>query len=483
MKVAIITPTTVDHTTISQTAVLVIFMVNVYLGIFTHLKILLPSKFCARSCNIEAGEIPNFKRCHIVIKYDMKAQIENAVQGTITKEMRHVALEEGVDVEIIRQRVANGQIVIMGHRHPVGIGRGLRTKINANIGTSSVAVDSELEAQKAVIAVKYGADTISDLSMGGDIVQIRRSILQAVPVPLTTVPIYQTVAEHGSVCPITQEDIIETIRKQVKEGVSSVVIHAGLTLEMLSMLREAQRVMGIVSKGGSLTSAWMIEHESENPFLENFDEILEILRAKDTVLSLGNAMRSGCIHDRRDNPQLLEIRKNAVLAEQANKAGVQAIVEGMGGHVWVGDIEKYVRYHKDVIDNRPLFVAGPLPIDVAVGYDHIAACVGASLASGAGADYLCAVTPSEHLALPNLNQVKVGVIAFRIAAHIGDSIKYGPSDKDLELARMRRSRDWEGQFELALDGERAREIHPPIKGCTMCGEYCALEFMDRYLGG
>ncbi len=433
--------------------------------------------------SIKTGEIPNFKRCHIVIKCGMKTQIENAAQGTITKEMRHVALEEGLDVEIIRQRVANGEVVIMGRQHPIGIGKGLRTKVNANIGTSSVAVDPGLEAQKATIAVKYGADTISDLSMGGDIVQIRRGISRAVPVPLTTVPVYQTVAEHGSFRSITQEDIIETIRKQAREGVSSVVIHAGLTLEMLSMLREAQRVMGMVSKGGSLTSAWMIEHESENPFLENFDEILEILRAGDTVLSLGNAMRSGCIHDTRDNPQLLEIRKNAALGEQANKADVQVIIEGMGGHVWIGDIKKYVKYHKKIINNRPLFVAGPLPIDVAVGYDHIAACVGASLASGAGADYLCAVTPSEHLALPNLNQVREGVIAFRIAAHIGDSIKYGPSDKDLELARMRRSRDWEAQFELALDGERAREIHPQARGCTMCGEYCALVLMDRYLGG
>jgi len=413
----------------------------------------------------------------------MKTQIQSAVQGIVTKEMKHVALEEKVDVEIIRQRVASGEVVIMGHRHPVGIGRGLRTKVNANIGTSSVAVDPELEAQKAIIAVKYGADTISDLSMGGDIVRIRQSILQSVHVPLTTVPIYQTVAEHASFRPITHEDIIEIVRKQVREGASSVVIHAGLTLEMLSMLRGARRVMGMVSKGGSFTSAWMIEHESENPFLENFDEILEILRAGDTVLSLGNAMRSGCIHDTRDSPQLLEIRENAALAERANKADVQVIIEGMGGHVWVGDIEKYVKHHKKVIDNRPLFVAGPLPIDVAVGYDHIAACVGASLASGAGADYLCYITPSEHLALPNLNQVREGVVAFRIAAHIGDSLKYGPSDKDIELARMRRSRDWEAQFELALDGERAREIHPQTKGCTMCGEYCALELMDRYLGG
>lgn len=405
----------------------------------------------------------------------MMTQIESAAQSRITEEMRGAALAEGIDEEVVLKRVASGEIVIM---RSVGIGKGLRTKINANVGTSSIAVNPSLEVEKAKVAAKCGADTVSDLSMGGDIDSIRREILQAVPVPITTVPIYQAVA-RCSFHKMTREHIIETIRKQVKEGISSVVIHAGFTLKTLPLLKE--RTMGMVSKGGSFTAAWMLEHDSENPFQEGFDDILEILHDKDVVLSLGNAMRSGCVHDMQDGPQLLEIKANAELADRANEAGIQTIIEGMGGHIWARDIEKYVKYHKEVARNRPLFVAGPLPIDVAVGYDHIAACVGASLASGAGADYLCAVTPSEHLALPELEHVREGVIAFRIAAHIGDTIKYGLSDRDLNLARMRRSRNWEGQFRFALNGERAQEIHSQ-EGCTMCGEYCALEIMDKYLG-
>lgn len=406
----------------------------------------------------------------------MRTQIESAAQGEITEEMRRVALTEGIDEEVILKRVANGEIVIM---RSVGIGKGLHTKINANVGTSSVAVDPSLEVEKAKVAVKYGADTVSDLSMGGDIDGIRREILQAVPVPITTVPIYQAVVKY-SFHKMTREHIIETVRKQVKEGVSSMVIHAGFALETLPLLKE--RTMGMVSKGGALTAAWMLEHDGKNPFQEGFDDILEILHDEDVVLSLGNAMRSGCVHDMQDGPQLQEIETNAKLADRANDASIQVIIEGMGGHIWARDIEKYVKYHKEITRNRPLFVAGPLPIDVAVGYDHIAGCVGASLASGAGADYICAVTPSEHLALPELEHVREGVIAFRIAAHIGDTIKYGLSDKDLDLARMRRGRDWKGQFKFALDGERAQEIHSQ-EGCTMCGEYCALEIMDRYLRG
>ncbi|ATZ61165.2 MAG: phosphomethylpyrimidine synthase ThiC [Methanosarcinales archaeon Met12] len=405
----------------------------------------------------------------------MMTQIESATQGRITEEMKRVALAEGIDEEVVRERVANGEIVIM---RSVGIGKGLRTKINANIGTSSVAVDPALEVEKAKVAVKCGADTVSDLSMGGDIDGIRREILQAVSVPITTVPIYQAVV-RCSFQKMAQKDIIETIRKQVMDGVSSIVIHAGFVLETLPLLKE--RTMGMVSKGGAFTAAWMLEHNSENPFQEGFDDILDIVHDNDVVLSLGNAMRSGCVHDMQDGPQLQEIKANTELADRANDAGIQVIIEGMGGHIWARDIEKYVKYHKEVTRNRPLFVAGPLPIDVAVGYDHIAACVGASLASGAGADYLCAVTPSEHLALPDLEHVREGVIAFRIAAHIGDTIKYGLSDRDLKLAMMRRGRNWEGQFKFALDEERAREIHSQ-EGCTMCGEYCALEIMDKYLG-
>ncbi|MBU2617744.1 MAG: phosphomethylpyrimidine synthase ThiC [Euryarchaeota archaeon] len=411
-------------------------------------------------------------------------QIEDAKSGKITREMACVALDERIEQEILRKRIASGEIVIVTRRKckPLGIGKGLRTKVNVNLGTSSVVVDPDAEIRKAMIAVEHGADTISDLSMGGDIDEIRRAISHAVSIPLTTVPIYQTTAEKGSFHKIDQDDLIRIIQKQVQEGVSSVVIHAGFTLDTLTSLKKASRTMGMVSKGGSFTAAWMIEHKKENPFLERYDEILEMLRRRDVVLSLGNAMRSGCVHDLSDKPQLSEIQRNAELARRANDVGVQTIIEGMGGHVPVKEIVAYVKYHKKIAGNRPLFVSGPLPTDIAVGYDHIAACVGASIASGAGADYLCAITPSEHLALPNIDHIREGTIAFRIAAHIGDSMKYGLSDRDLNLARMRRHRDWEGQFKFALEGEKARQIHSSGDTCTMCGDFCALKIMEQYLG-
>ncbi|HIH37101.1 MAG TPA: phosphomethylpyrimidine synthase ThiC [Methanocellales archaeon] len=411
-------------------------------------------------------------------------QIEEAKSGRTTREMVDVALHEKTELDIVRKHIASGEIVIMTcpKCKPLGIGKGLLTKVNVNIGTSSMAIDPDAEVKKAMVAVEHGANTISDLSMGGDIDEIRRAISDAVSVPLTTVPIYQTTAEKGSFHEIDQEDLIKTIKKQVQEGVSSVVIHAGFTLDTLTSLKKATRIMGMVSKGGAFTAAWMIAHKKENPFLEKYDEILEILLRKDIVLSLGNAMRSGCVHDMSDKPQLSEIQKNAELARHANDVGVQTIVEGMGGHVPAKNIVAYVRHHKKITGNRPLFVSGPLPTDIAVGYDHIAACIGASLASGAGADYLCAITPSEHLALPSIDHVREGTIACRIAAHIGDSMKYGLSDQDFNLAKMRRQRNWEGQFKFALDGERARQIHSPGDTCTMCGDFCALKIMEQYRG-
>jgi phosphomethylpyrimidine synthase len=352
----------------------------------------------------------------------------------------------------------------------LGIGTGLKTKINANIGTSSDQVHPKLEVEKAKMAEKFGADTISDLSMGGNIDEIRKNIFKASNLPITTVPIYQAIADCGSFKAVEFDDILKTIRKQVSGGVNSLVVHAGFTKAMLNSLRDIDRIMGMVSKGGALTAAWMIEHNVENPMLENLNEILEILYEHDVVLSLGNTMRSGCVYDRKDIPQLNEIAENSKLAKIANKAGVQVIIEGMGGHVLPSEI--------------PLFVAGPLPIDIAVGYDHIAASVGGAMASGAGADYLCYITPAEHLGLPNLDQVREGVVAFKIAAHIGDTMKYGPSELDRRIAEFRHKQDWEEQFNLALDGEKAKEIHPiDQKICTMCGKYCALRIMEDFLKG
>jgi phosphomethylpyrimidine synthase len=417
-------------------------------------------------------------------KINNNTLFELANSGKPAHQFSEIAKYENVETATITQKVASGEIIIMTRKNKpsLGIGTGLRTKINANIGTSSDCVNPKEEITKATVAEKYGADTISDLSMGGDIDQIRQEIIKVTNSPMTTVPIYQAVAEKGAFKHVDLEDILKTIKKQINQGISSVVIHAGFTKRTLEKLRNVDRIMGMVSKGGALTAAWMIEHNTENPLLDNFNEILNILYERDVVLSLGNTMRSGCIHDIKDSPQLDEIELNNKLATRANKAGVQVIVEGMGGHVQPNEIQKFVQFYKSKTENRPLFVAGPLPIDVAVGYDHIAASVGGAMASGAGADYLCYITPAEHLGLPNIQQVREGVVAFKIAAHIGDTIKYGPSIRDRELALHRHKQDWDAQFELAIDGDRAREIHPEEqKICTMCGRYCALRIMENFL--
>lgn len=411
--------------------------------------------------------------------------LEAAIAGRDVQVINSVAKVEGIRHDFLLRQIASGRVVIMQRdgKPAVGIGEGLKTKINANIGTSAEVFDLDDEVLKSRIAEKYGADTITDLSMGGPIDEIRRRILEETSVPLTTVPIYQTVVERGSFKAISGHDLIRMIRKHVDGGISSIVVHAGFTQAMLEELRNAKRIMGMVSKGGSFTSAWMLQSGKENPFLSHFDEICGVLAERNVVLSLGNTMRSGCIHDSIDGPQEMEIEVNGRLARRANELGVQVIIEGMGGHVSPDKIPGYVAHYKRKTDHRPLFVAGPLPIDTGVGYDHISGCVGGSLAAGAGADYLCYITPSEHLALPNAAQVREGVVAFKIAAHVGDTLKYGPRPEDKRLALCRRARDWENQFKSAIDGDRAREIHHQGQGdtCSMCGKYCAILIMERYL--
>ena len=410
--------------------------------------------------------------------------LEAAVAGRDVPVINSVARVEGVRPNFLLRQIASGRIVIMQRdgKPAVGIGEGLKTKVNANIGTSAEVFNPDEEVLKARIAETYGADTITDLSMGGPIDEIRGRISGETTLPLTTVPIYQTVVERGSFKAITEHDLIQMIRKHVDDGISSIVVHAGFTKAMLESLRSTKRIMGMVSKGGSFTSAWMLQSGKENPFLSHFDVICGILAERNVVLSLGNTMRSGCIHDPMDGPQEKEIDMNASLARRANELGVQVIIEGMGGHVSPDRISSYVTHYKRVTDYRPLFVAGPLPIDTGVGYDHISGCVGGSLAAGAGADYLCYITPSEHLALPNAAQVREGVVAFKIAAHIGDTLKYGLRPEDKLLALHRRARDWENQFRAAIDGDRAREIHQgKAETCSMCGKYCAILIMERYL--
>jgi phosphomethylpyrimidine synthase len=408
----------------------------------------------------------------------MHTQVEQAQRGRITPQMEKVARSEGMDPHELCDRIAAGSAVIMQRgRHVTGIGKGLSTKVNVNLGTSSTKACLDDEIQKARIAEKFGADTISDLSMGGDINAIRKEIFSVTTLPVTTVPVYQAVVENG-LKQMTADDILSTLRMQAEQGISSMVIH-GVNREMLGELKRKKRLLGIVSKGGSITSAFMLMNRCENPFVEHFDEVLSTCRRHDIILSLGNTARSGCIHDRRDRMQLAEIRQNVQLAHRARSAGVQVIIEGAGGHIRSDRIAPMVKYYKKQ-SPFPLFVAGPLPTDVAVGYDHIAGAVGASAASAAGADYLCYITPAEHLGLPRPDAVKEGLIAFRIAAHIGDTVKYGREAEDAKVAHLRAALDREGQIRCSMDPQRARELSDGDAECTMCGEFCAIKIMREF---
>ena len=358
-----------------------------------------------------------------------------------------------------------------------GIGRGLSTKVNVNLGTSTGKINVQDEIRKARIAEEFGADTISDLSMGGDISAIRKEIFSCTTLPVTTVPVYQAVVENG-LKEMTADDILSTLEMQAEEGISSVVVHC-VSRKMLAGFRKQKRILGMVSKGGSITSAFMLLNQCENPFVEQYDRVLSVCRKHDIVLSLGNTARSGCIHDRRDPFQLAEIRQNVTLAHRALDVGVQVIIEGAGGHIRSDRIPAYIRYYKKQ-SPFPLFVAGPLPTDIGIGYDHIAGACGGSIASGAGADYLCYITPAEHLGLPGPEAVKEGLIAFRIAAHIGDTVKYGQDAQDRKVALLRADLDREGQIRCAMDPRRARELSDGDEECTMCGEFCAIKIMRDF---
>ena len=412
--------------------------------------------------------------------------LEDAVGNVISKEMHYIAEIERIDVKTLMKKISQGEVVIMkrDNFHPAGIGTPLRTKINVNLGTSSSAIDLNEEFKKVEVAQKYGADTISDLSMGGEIDEIRKKIMEISNIPITTVPIYQAVIEAEHVSEITEDLIFNVIKKQLKDGISSIVLHSGFTLNTLNEMK-GKRVMKMVSKGGSLTASYMKSREVENPFLQNFEKLLELIKEYDVVLNLGNALRSGCIHDEVDEFQLSEIKKNNKLAKIANDYGVQVILESLGGHITAENIIKWVRLHKKMTDNRPLFVSGPLPIDIATGHDHIAAAIGGAFASGFGADYICAITPAEHLCLPTLEDIKNGLIACKIAAHVGDSMKFGLNhlfNDDLELSKNRYLKNWKEQFEYCIDPDEPKKRHlTDGELCTMCGKHCALSISKKLL--
>lgn len=410
--------------------------------------------------------------------------LEDALKKNTTENFELVAQEEKVDIETVFKVVSKGSAVIFQrtNKKPVGIGFPFRTKVNVNIGTSTSIAKVDEEIKKVKTAEKYGADTISDLSMGGNINSIRKKIFENSTVPITTVPIYQTLIEAGSIKNITEELLFKTIKTQLEDGISSVVIHSGFSLDDLFKMK-GKRIMGMVSKGGSYTAAYMAHNATENPYLKNFDFLLDLLKQYDVVLNLGNAMRSGCIHDIVDEFQLSEIKLNSKLAKKANKKGVQVIIESLGGHVLAKDLIKYTKLYKKIAQKRPLFVAGPLPTDFAPGYDHIVAAIGGSFAAGFGADYLCAITPAEHLSLPKVDDIKRGLIACRIAAHIGDSFKFGLNHlfkNDFNLSNYRYQKNWKKQFEYSIDPEEPQSKHPINEAvCSMCGKHCALSISQQ----
>jgi phosphomethylpyrimidine synthase len=426
----------------------------------------------------------------------MTTQIKAARAGKITEEIRIVARDEDQPPQSIRQRLAEGTVIITRNTqrenvHPIGIGKGLSTKINANIGTSPDLCDLELEIEKAKIAVKFGADTIMDLSTGGDLDKIRRTIIKTVNVPIGTVPIYQTAIEvakkKGSIMHMTEDDIFSTIEKQAKDGVDFMTVHCGVTQQIVKRLAKHPRLMGIVSRGGTFLAAWILHHKKENPLYANYDYLLEIAAEYDLALSLGDGLRPGCIFDSTDWPQVQELLTIGELVERAKAADVQAMVEGPG-HLPLNNIEANVQLEKSICKGAPFYVLGPVVTEIAPGYDHIVGAIGGAIAGLAGADFLCYLTPSEHLGLPNLEDVKEGVIVTKIAAHAVDIVKLGfkASARDLAMAKARANLNWKKQIENALDPERAMKIRSRVKlkspeTCSMCSEYCAIKILREAL--
>jgi len=420
----------------------------------------------------------------------METLIEEAKKGQAPDWLKEVAKFEGIDLELLIKLIARGEVVVPKNvrreNSPKAIGKFMSTKINANVGTSIDYVNVEEEIEKARIAQKYGADAVMDLSTGGNLDEIRKKIMEVVSVPFGTVPIYQAARSAGIVVDMDEDDFFNAVEKQARDGVDFMTIHAGVNWTSVERLKRSDRLLGVVSRGGAITIGWMLHNEKENPYYENFDYLLEILKEYDVTISLGDAFRPGCINDASDRVKFTEFILLGELVEKCRNAGVQAMVEGPG-HVPIDEIETSVKAMKYVTKNAPLYLLGPLVTDIAAGYDHIAAAIGAAVAGMYGADLICYVTPSEHLALPTVNDVKEGVIAAKIAAHAADLVKEGQRERaryvDYEMSLARRDFDWEKQFKLSVDPERARRIWENRKSnseaCSMCGDLCAIKLVKE----
>lgn len=422
-------------------------------------------------------------------------KLELARKGIVSPQMKHVAEKEGLETDVIMQGLAEGEIIIpanVNHTNliPCGIGKGLRTKVNANIGTSSDFCDLNTELRKLQTAIGFGADTVMDLSTGGDISAIRRAIISASTVPVGTVPIYQAgieaIENRGAIVNMSVDDIFTVIREHANDGVDFMTVHCGVTRASVARLKKQGRITDVVSRGGAFLIGWMLHNDAENPLYQFYDRLLDLALEYDFALSLGDGLRPGCLADATDRAQIEELIILGELVEHSREIGVQAMVEGPG-HLPLDQIATNVQLEKSLCRGAPFYVLGPLVTDIGAGYDHITAAIGGAIAAAAGADFLCYVTPTEHLSLPNVEDVKEGVIASRIAAHAADIVKgiKGAKEWNEQMSRARRALDWETQAKLSLDPELSQQIHSkiPAEGatCSMCGKYCAMAIIEKYL--
>lgn len=421
-------------------------------------------------------------------------QLYYAKQDIITKEMEFVANSEEIAPELVKNEVKKGRLIIpanINHKHlkPIGIGIATKTKINANIGSSSIEKCIENEIIKTQTAIKYGADTIMDLSTGGNLDEIRTSVIANSPAPIGTVPMYQILHDlKDDILSLDIKTMLNTLEKQAKQGVDYFTIHCGFLAEHLPYI--SKRKMGIVSRGGSLMASWIMHHKKQNPFYEAFDEILEICREYDVSLSLGDSLRPGCLYDASDEAQFSELKVLGELAKRANECDVQVMIEGPG-HIPLNQVERNMEIERELCNDAPFYVLGPLVTDIGAGYDHIASAIGACVAAWKGAAMLCYVTPKEHLGLPNANDVREGIIAYKIAAHAADIARgrINARVRDDAMSDARYGFDWNKQFELALDSERAREFHDEslpqdafkdADFCSMCGpKFCSYKISQN----
>jgi phosphomethylpyrimidine synthase len=424
-------------------------------------------------------------------------QLESAKKKIISVSMKKVAKSEGVGQAYLCKKISEGKIVILKNKkHKIdnvcAIGEGLRTKVNVNLGTSSDKSEVSDELKKLKISIECGADTVMDLSVGGDLKSIRKRILNESSIPVGTVPIYEVAVDiqrrKSTFLKMTKDDILKVIEEQAKEGVDFFTIHAGVTQESMRILKTNGRLLNIVSRGGAILARWMIQNKKENPLYEYFDDILDIARQYDVTLSLGDSLRPGSILDASDKLQMTELALLGELAKRSREKGVQVIIEGPG-HVPLNEIRSNVVLEKKLCHNAPFYVLGPLVTDIASGYDHISAAIGGAIAASAGADFLCFVTPSEHLRHPTVEDVKEGLIALRIAAHAADITKgiKGSIQWDEQMSIARKDGNWQAQISLSIDPEKARRLRLSSKPheldvCTMCSEYCSVKLMRDCMG-